>query len=219
MDQHITAVKTIGVVGAGTMGAGIAQVAAQSGFGAVLFDIDPGVLGAAQNQISRFINRSAEKGRITAEEAAAAISRVTGTSDMSNFGVCQIVIEAVPERMELKHQILAELDGIVAQNAILASNTSTLSITQIAGATAHPWRVVGMHFFNPAPLMPLVEVIAGTETATSVLDATIALARALGKTPVQAKDTPGFIVNRVARPFYLEALRMVESGIADHEDD
>ena len=217
MAQNITAVKTIGVVGAGTMGAGIAQIAAQSGFGAVLFDIDPGVLGTAQAQIARFINRAAEKGRISAEEATAAIGRVTGTSDMSNFGVCQIVIEAVPERMDLKHQILTELEGIVANNAILATNTSTLSITQIASAVEHPWRVVGMHFFNPAPLMPLVEVIAGTETTTSVIDATIALARSLGKTPVQAKDTPGFIVNRVARPFYLEALRMVESGVADHE--
>ncbi len=207
--------QKIGVIGAGTMGAGIAQVAAQSGFEVLLYDIAAEVVEGARERIAHFIARLAEKGKLSPEEADAATARLATSTSLAAMRDASFVIEAAPERLELKKQLFNELEAIVRPDTILASNTSTLSITQIGAATASPERVVGMHFFNPPPLLPLVEVIAGAATAPAVVEATLALARAMGKSPVRVKDTPGFIVNRVARPFHLEALRLLEQGVAD----
>ncbi|MGH2541944.1 MAG: 3-hydroxyacyl-CoA dehydrogenase family protein, partial [Ardenticatenaceae bacterium] len=203
-------IRRIGVVGAGTMGAGIAQVAAQGGYEVLLYDVADEIVARAQEQIAHFIRRLAGKGKIATEEAAAAIERITTTSTLDTLRDAQFVVEAAPERLELKKKIFAELEGIVAPGVILATNTSTLSVTLIGAATKSPERVVGMHFFNPAALMPLVEVIAGAATDPAVVNLTVEVARALGKKPVRVKDVPGFIVNRVARPFHLEGLRLLE---------
>lgn len=205
----------IGVVGAGTMGAGIAQVAAQRGIEVLLYDINDQIIAKAQEKIRYFIGRLATKGRISEQDAEAAINRLSVTSQLEGMVDVQIVIEAAPERLPLKQKIFSNLETIVSPETILATNTSTLSITQIASCAQVPERVVGMHFFNPAALMPLVEVISGAATDATVMDATIALAQKMGKKPVRVKDVPGFIVNRVARPFHLEGLRLVEQGVTD----
>lgn len=208
-------IRRVGVVGAGTMGAGIAQVAAQHGYEVVLYDVAEEIVARATDQLAALLRRLAEKGKLTSEAVEATIGRIAGTSTLAEMAAVQIVIEAAPERLDLKRKLFAELESLVAPDAILATNTSTLSVTQIAAATQHPPRVVGMHFFNPAALMPLVEVIAGAATEAGVVETTVALARALGKKPVRVKDSPGFIVNRVARPFHLEGLRLLEQGVAD----
>lgn len=209
-------VQRIGVVGAGTMGSGIAQVAVQSGFEVVLYDIADDILQRATERVAHFIRRAAEKGRITSHEAEAAIARLHTTTSLEDFSTCDFVIEAAPEKLELKQDLFRQLDEITPPHAVLATNTSTLSVTQIGAATQRPDRVVGMHFFNPPPLMPLVEVAAGAMTSEETVQATVDLARQLGKTPVRTQDVPGFIVNRVARPFYLEGLRLLAQGVADH---
>ncbi len=206
----------IGVVGAGTMGSGIAQVAAQSGFDVTLYDIGEEILRRATGRIAHFIRRAAEKGRLSADEAEAAIARLHTTTNLEAFAECDFVIEAAPEQLELKQELFGRLDRIAPAHAVLATNTSTLSVTQIAAATGRPERVVGMHFFNPPPLMPLVEVAAGAMTSEKTVQVTVELAERLGKTPVRTQDVPGFIVNRVARPFYLEGLRLLAHGVADH---
>ncbi|MDQ7028947.1 MAG: 3-hydroxyacyl-CoA dehydrogenase NAD-binding domain-containing protein [Ardenticatenia bacterium] len=208
--------QRIGVVGAGTMGSGIAQVAAQSGFDVVLYDIDDHILRRATDRITHFVRRAAEKGRVTADEAEAAINRLQTTTALEAFAGCDFLIEAAPEQLELKQSLFNRLDCIVPVHAVLATNTSTLSVTQIASATQHPERVVGMHFFNPPPLMPLVEVAAGAMTSEETVHLTVEVAKCMGKTPVRTQDVPGFIVNRVARPFYLEGLRLLAQGVTDH---
>lgn len=207
---------TIGVVGAGTMGRGIAQVAAQYGHDVWLQDVASEIVDAAIAQISHFVRRGAEKGRYPAAEVEAIIRRIHTTTDLSDLAAGDFIIEAVLEDLELKRQVFSRLDTICRPETILATNTSTLSVTAIGGATQRPQRVVGMHFFNPVPLMPLVEVVWGAATAEATMEETVGLAEAWGKTPVVAQDTPGFIVNRVARPFYGEALRLLGEGIADH---
>ncbi len=205
----------IGVVGAGTMGAGIAQVAAWAGHEVVLYDIAQAFVERGGQAIAGFLRRGAEKGKYTLAEAEAALERLTPTTDVSAFAGCGLVVEAAPEDLTLKRELFEQLEGAVGEHAILATNTSTLSVAAIGAAMAHPERLCGMHFFNPAPLMPLVEVIEGPSTAPETVAAVYALALAWGKQPVMAKDTPGFIVNRVARPFYGEALRLVGEGAAD----
>ncbi len=205
----------VGVVGAGTMGAGIAQVAAWSGHRVVLYDVAPDVVARGTAGIARLLRRGAEKGRHTAVEAEAAIARIAGTVDLADFGSCGIVIEAAPERLDLKRDLFARLEAVVHDEAILATNTSTLSVAAIAGGLARPERLCGLHFFNPAPLMPLVEVIRGPRTDPAVAATVAGLARMWGKSPVEVEDRPGFIVNRVARPFYGEALRLLGEGVAD----
>ncbi|GAP62751.1 3-hydroxybutyryl-CoA dehydrogenase [Ardenticatena maritima] len=212
----LESITTIGVIGAGTMGSGIAQVAAQAGYTVRLYDIADDVLQRAVERILHFVNRAAQKGRLDPELARTVPERLHPTTDLHAFADCQVVIEAAPERLDLKQRLFADLESIVAPDAILATNTSTLSVTQIAAATQTPHRVAGMHFFNPAPLMRLVEIVAGAQTAPHVCETLAALAERMGKTPVHAKDVPGFIVNRVARPFYLEGLRLLETGVADH---
>lgn len=213
--MELSAIQKIAVLGAGTMGAGIAQVAAQSGYEVVLYDIADEVVAKAIDKISYFIRRLAAKGRLTTEDAEAAIARLSPTSNLSGLGNVQIVIEAAPERLEIKQQIFKQLDATLPAETILATNTSTISITEIAAVTTIPSRVVGMHFFNPAALMPLVEIISGNATTPAVMDTTFGLAQAMGKTAVRTKDSPGFIVNRVARPFHLEGLRLLEQGVTD----
>jgi 3-hydroxybutyryl-CoA dehydrogenase len=205
----------VGVAGAGTMGAGIAQVAAWAGHRVVLYDValEPVQRGLAG--VAHFLRRGAERGKYPMDEVDQALARISASTDLADFAVCGLVIEAAPERIELKRDLFARIEAIVDPDAILATNTSTLSVASIAGGLAHPARVCGMHFFNPAPLMPLVEVIRGPATRPDVVATVAGLARAWGKTPVEAADSPGFIVNRVARPFYGEGLRMVGEGVAD----
>ncbi|MGH2357829.1 MAG: 3-hydroxyacyl-CoA dehydrogenase family protein, partial [Candidatus Limnocylindria bacterium] len=198
-------IGSIGVLGAGTMGAGIAQVAAEAGLEVRLHDPVVGAVERAQARIGAFLKRKVERGETTAADQAAALARVKPTAALEEVAASPLVIEAIPEDLALKRDAFRRLAAAASPEAILATNTSSLSVARIASATGHPQRVVGMHFFNPVPLMALVEVVAGPMTAADVVADTEQLARKLGKTPVVATDTPGFIVNRVARPYYLEA--------------
>ena len=205
----------IGLMGAGTMGGGIAQVALEHGDEVWLYDALPDAPGRALAHMRGFWQRSVEKGQRTPDEVEALAARFHPATDLDELAACAWVIEAAPEDLALKRNLFQQLDALVQADAVLATNTSSLSITAIAAATERPERVVGMHFFNPAPLLPLVEVVQGARTAEAVVQATVALAERWGKRPVVAQDTPGFIVNRVARPFYLEALRLLGDGVAD----
>jgi 3-hydroxybutyryl-CoA dehydrogenase len=207
----------IGVLGAGTMGSGIAQVAAVAGHPVVLQDVDDAVTGRARAGIDKALSRLVEKGRLTQAEAGAARDRVryVGGADLRGFASCELVIEAIVERLEAKRESMAAVERFLSPDAMLATNTSALSITAIASACRRPERVLGLHFFNPAPVMPLVEVVRGHASSSAVIDVACRLVQRWGKTTVVAADTPGFIVNRVARPFYGEALRILEEAIAD----
>lgn len=205
------------VCGAGTMGSGIAYAAALAGYDVRLYDIAPEPLERGAAQIAKNIQGSIDRGKLTEEQAADVRSRLVTTTSLEDFAGAEIVVEAVIERLDLKQELFAKLEAIVPENAILASNTSSLPITAIGARLHHPERVVGMHFFNPAHVMRLVEVIEGYRTSAEVMERTAAIAKRMGKVPVKAKDTPGFIVNRVARNFYGEAFRIVGEGAATHE--
>lgn len=205
----------IGVAGAGTMGAGIAQVAALAGHAVVLYDLEDAYVQRGLGTLSAAIQRLADKGKLDGEAAAAAIARVTGTTRTADFAPCGLVIEAAPEDIGIKQSLFKAVEAVASPEAVLATNTSTLSVARIAAGLARPGRVCGMHFFNPAPLMPLVEVICGPATEADAAALVTSLAAAWGKTPVAAADRPGFIVNRVARPFYGEALRALGEGLAN----
>jgi len=212
----------IGVVGAGAMGAGIAQLAATHGHTVVLEDTDSTAILRATNATMKNLERLVEKGRLTDEEANAIRGRILLTvgdpsdaSSLDDFRDCAVVIEAVVENLDVKRALFDRLESVVAGDAVLATNTSSLSITAIASGCRHPERVVGIHFFNPPTVMPLVEIVPGLATSGRVTASARALVDSWGKTTVLASDTPGFIVNRVARPFYGEALRIFEEGIAD----
>jgi 3-hydroxybutyryl-CoA dehydrogenase len=200
---------TIAVLGAGTMGAGIAQLAAQSGSDVLLYDIKDEFVQRGVSNIESALQRRVERGKLSAEEKATILGRISTTTKRDNAAQSDLIIEAAPEDINLKREIFASLSALSAPTTILATNTSSLSITSIASAAQGPERVVGMHFFNPAPAMPLVEVIAGRHTSPEVVQAVTQIARGMEKTPVIAADMPGFIVNRVARPFYGEALKIV----------
>ena len=208
--------QTLAVVGAGTMGLGIAQLGVQHGLPTVLFDLSPSALEKAQAAIAAGLGKLVEKNKLTPTARAAALARLTLTTDLADVRA-DCIIEAVVERLDVKHQLFKDLAALNGPETILASNTSSLPITQLAAPVPGPERVVGLHFFNPAPLMPLVEVISGVATAPAVADAVLALARRLGKTPVRAADAPGFIVNRVARHYYVESLKAVEENVAPFE--
>ena len=208
--------QTLAVVGAGTMGLGIAQLGVQHGLPTVLFDLSPSALEKAQAAIAAGLGKLVEKNKLTPTARAAALARLTLTTDLADVRA-DCIIEAVVERLDVKHQLFKDLAALNGPETILASNTSSLPITQLAAPVPGPERVVGLHFFNPAPLMPLVEVISGVATAPAVADAVLALARRLGKTPVRAADAPGFIVNRVARHYYVESLKAVEENVATVE--
>ena len=210
----------IGVVGAGAMGAGIAQVAATHGHSVLLADAQPVALARACSGHAASMARDVEKDRRTRDDADAVLARITyiesgDTASFSAFAACDFVIEAVVEHLSAKQALFRTLETLVSPQAILASNTSSLSIAALGGACRHPERVVGVHFFNPAPLMPLVEIVPAISTAPDTAAAADRLARSWNKTTVFAKDTPGFLVNRMARPFYGESLRMLEEGLAD----
>lgn len=209
-------IKTIGVVGAGTMGQGIAQICAQAGYNTILFDINAQVLEKAQQITIQNLDKGIERGKLTEAQKTAALANLTYTGDTLQLH-CDVAIEAVVERLEVKQSIFRDLAGINAPDTILASNTSSIPITQIAAAVPNPERVVGMHFFNPAHIMKLVEVISGAATSPEVAQTIKQLAEKLDKTAVMAKDSPGFIVNRVARHFYVESLKLQEEGVADVE--
>jgi 3-hydroxybutyryl-CoA dehydrogenase len=209
--------SVIGVLGAGTMGAGIAQLAARSGARTLLHDpfaeaLERGVKGARDG-----LSKEAAKGRLSEQEAQAASERLEPVDEMAALSVCELVIEAAPERLELKHEMYGKLSEIVSERCVIATNTSSLLVTAIATGATHPERVVGMHFFNPAPLMRLLEVVAGVESSDEALALAHATGEAMGKTVIRAKDGPGFIVNRCNRPFGLEALRLLQEQIADVE--
>ncbi len=205
----------IGVLGAGSMGSGIAQVAAQAGHQVVLVDKNEEQLANAKSKLAKVMARLVEKAKLTADEAEAIQARIMYGSNMANFKGCGMVIEAIVENLAIKQQVFAELEGLLDQDAILASNTSSLSIASIAASCKNAERVIGVHFFNPAPLMPLVEIIPAVQTSAKILAETKAMVDSWKKVTVVAKDTPGFIVNRVARPFYGEALKIYEEGVAD----
>ena len=210
-------IEKIGVLGAGTMGSGIAQIAAEAGLEVLVHDPIPGAYERARDRISGFLRRKAEKGEMSDEEAAFALARVGQASGLGELALADLVVEAIPEDLALKRDAFHQLDAAAPDETILATNTSSLPIAQIAAAAQSPERVLGMHFFNPVPLMALVEVVAGPMTEPAVIDATALAARRLGKTPVVAADTPGFIVNRVARPLYLESIRILGEGMAPVE--
>ncbi len=195
------------------MGAGIAQVAIARGLSVVLYDAMPAALHRGVERIRAGLERAVERGRLTAQARDAALDRLTTAATLDDLAAAPFVVEAVPEDLTLKREIFTALSRLCAPDAILATNTSSLSVTKIAAAVEHPERVGGMHFFNPVPALPLVEVIAGHLTADATVEAITALAQRLGKTPVRAKDTPGFIVNRVARHFYGEPLRIMAEGV------
>jgi 3-hydroxybutyryl-CoA dehydrogenase len=200
----------IGVIGAGTMGSGIALVAATAGHKVIVVDKFPGAIERAAETNRQSIRKSVEKGKMTAEQAEAVLSRISYHQELSFLKGASLVIEAVVEDLSVKQLLFKEVEETVDSDCILASNTSSLSITSIAGACKHPERFVGIHFFNPATLMPLVEVIPGVQTSPSILAVAYASVASWGKSAVLAKDTPGFIVNRVARPFYGESIRIFE---------
>jgi 3-hydroxybutyryl-CoA dehydrogenase len=201
----------IAVVGAGTMGAGIAQVAARAGLLVRLLDAVPGAAERGLQRARADLDRLVERGRMAASERDAALERLSAAARSGDLAGCEALIEAVPEDLDLKRSVFREVDEVLP-DALLATNTSTLSVSAIAAAIRDPSRLVGMHFFNPAPLMPLVEVVAGDATSRDAVGAAEALARQLGKRPLVVRDTPGFIVNRVARPYYGEALRILADG-------
>jgi 3-hydroxybutyryl-CoA dehydrogenase len=199
------------------MGSGIAQIVAEAGIEAVVHDPIEGAYRRAHERIAGFLARKVEKGQLDAAAAAAALDRLNPAASVEELAAVDLVVEAIPEELELKRDAFRRLDAAAEPETVLATNTSSLSVARIASATGHPERVVGMHFFNPVPLMALVEVVPGPRTAPDVAEAAVSAARRLGKTPVVAADTPGFIVNRVARPFYLEAMRMAADGAAGIE--
>lgn len=206
---------TIGILGSGAMGSGIAQVAATAGHEVLVFDTNREALKKASEKLQKILNRLVEKGRITPQESKAIFGRILMVNSMDAFSEAGLVIEAIVENLEIKKTVFGQLEKIVSEDCILATNTSSLSVASIAAACKKPSRVVGIHFFNPAPLMKLVEVIPAVQTDEKVVNKARLLIESWGKLVVLAKDTPGFIVNRVARPFYGEALRILEEGIAD----
>ncbi len=212
-------IKKIGVLGAGAMGNGIAQLAAQIGCNVILRDIKDEYVERGMKNIDKFLSKSVEKGKMQAAEKGAVMGRIKGTTDMSLLKEVDFVLEAVIEDLELKKRVFKELDQLCRPEVVLASNTSSMSLTEIGSATRRPDKVCGMHFFNPAPLMRLVEVIRGFLTSDETVAITTDLARKMGKVTVEVKkDSPGFIVNRIMIPHMLEAIRIVEEGIASKED-
>lgn len=206
---------TVAVVGAGTMGQGIAQVALLAGHRVLLHDAAPGAARAGGEAVAGRLERLAAKGRLGAGAYEEALARLAPVESVADLAQAAVAVEAVVEDLAVKRALFAELEAVVAGDCLLATNTSSLPVTAVAGALRSPGRLVGMHFFNPAPLLPLVEVVAGAATGPEAVGRACALAAAWGKTPVRCTDTPGFLVNRIARPFYAEALRLYEERVAD----
>jgi 3-hydroxybutyryl-CoA dehydrogenase len=209
--------EKIAVLGAGTMGAGIAQVAAQAGFATLVYDIKQEFIDAGLDRVKNFLEGSRLRGKISAEQERTILDRFQTSTRLQDTQGSALVIEAAPEKLDLKRDIFKQLDAICGPETLLATNTSSFNVTAIAAGTRHQERVLGLHFFNPPPLMALVEVIQGDRTSSATMEKATALMKAMGKTPARAKDTPGFIVNRIARPFYNEGLRILGDGDASVE--
>ena len=205
-------VRRIGVVGLGAMGAGIAQVAVEAGFEVVGREVSDDLGEAARDRIGHFLTRKVEKGTRTQEERDAAVERFATTTDLATLADCDVVIEAIVEELEPKRELFAELERLCRPDTVLATNTSALSVTEIAAATSSPERVVGMHFFNPAPLMPLVEVVRAELSSDAVVETALDLVQRLGKVPVPCHDTPGFVVNRVLIPLLNDCVRVLDEA-------
>lgn len=205
----------VAVVGSGTMGQGIAQIAATHGHKVVLYDVFPEAVKTAKGKLEKILNRLVEKGRLEPSRAKEIIDNILFSNDLNDCAESGLVIEAIIENLDIKKQVFKDLEALVSDTTILATNTSSLSVASIAAACQNPERVIGIHFFNPAPLMKLVEIIPAIQTSSPTLERANAIIQSWGKLKVTAKDTPGFIVNRVARPFYGEALRIYEEGLAD----
>ena len=212
-------IKMIGVLGAGSMGNGIAQVAAQAGYQVVMRDIEDRFVDNGLKAIGKFLAKSVEKGKMTEDQKKGVLGRIKGTTRMEDLKDADFVIEAVFEDLELKKSIFKQLDELIRPGVILTTNTSSMSITEISMSTKRPEKVAGMHFFNPAPLMKLVEVIRGYHTNDETVHTIMDMAKKMGKEPVEVKkDTPGFIVNRLMIPHMVEAIKMLEEGVATAED-
>jgi len=210
-------IRTIGVIGAGTMGHGIAQVAAQSGYDVLLVDVAPQALERGVSQIGKGLERLVSKGKLAAEERDQALSRLSSHGELAALDRADLVVEAVVEKLEVKRSVFGELDRICPPHAILASNTSSISITKIAASTSRPGKVIGMHFMNPVPVMQLVEIIRGLATDQQTYDAVEAASRKMGKTPVEVHDAPGFVSNRVLMPMINEAVYCLYEGVGKAE--
>jgi 3-hydroxybutyryl-CoA dehydrogenase len=208
-------VSRVGVVGAGTMGSGIAQVAALGGYETVIYDVSPDLAEAGAAALRQALDKGADRGRWSEDEAKEASARVETTAELDGLAGCELVIEAAPERVDLKREIFTKLAEILKPEAVLASNTSSLRVTDIADGVPQPERVVGMHFFNPPALMKLVEVVATERSSEAALTAATEVGERMGRTPIRAKDSPGFVANRLARPYTLESLRILGDGVAD----
>ena len=210
--------KTVGVLGCGLMGAGIAQVSAAAGYKTIVREVEDGVLKKGIGRIEKFLSGGVEKGKVTAEEKDRTLANLSGTTKLEELKDCDLVIEAIIENVEEKAKAYRVLDGVVAEHAIFCSNTSSLCITELAATTKRPDRFAGLHFFNPVPLMKLVEVIRGLTTSDDTYQQVFAFAQSLGKEPITAPDKPGFIVNRLLVPYLLDAIRSYEHGLGTVED-
>ena len=211
-------IRTVGVVGLGTMGAGIAQLCAQAGFETVGREVSDELGERGRSTIRRYLDRGVDKGRLEPAERDAALARLALTTELGDLAGCDLVIEAIVEDVGAKRALFAELDGMVGADAILATNTSALSVTEIAAATARPERVVGLHFFNPAPVLPLVEVVQTELTDPAVYEAAYGFAEALGKEPIRCHDTPGFVVNRILIPLLNDCVRVLDEARVTPDD-
>jgi len=209
--------KKVGVIGAGTMGSGIAQVFAQNGYEVILVDVEQRLIDNGLAAIKKFLDKLVEKGKIDSQSAQETIRRITPNLDLAACSDCGLVVEAVTENVAVKKDIFARLDKLCSPDSILATNTSTISVTLLGAATRRPEKVAGMHFMNPVPLMPLVEVVRGLATADAVIEEIVARSKELGKTPVVVNDSPGFVSNRVLMPMINEAIFCLETGVADRE--
>jgi 3-hydroxybutyryl-CoA dehydrogenase len=214
----MSSIRTVGIIGAGTMGNGIAQACAVAGLEAVMVDINEAAVERGRSAIAGSLERLVKKDKLSAADRDAALARVRGSTDYEALKSAQIVIEAATENHELKLKILRQVDALVAPEVILASNTSSISITQLAAATGRADRFIGMHFFNPVPMMALVEIIRGLATSDATHDTVYALAQALGKTPITVRNSPGFVVNRILVPMINEAFFVLAEGVASAED-
>ncbi len=211
-------IRRVGVVGCGLMGSGIVEVAARNGYEVIVRELTPELMQKGLDRLDASMRRAVERGKLDEAGRQAARARIQGTTALADLAGADLVVEAVIERMDEKKTVLRELDRLVGPETILVSNTSSLSITEMAAATSHSDRVVGLHFFNPVPVMPLVEIVRGLTTPDAVLQRVREFAQSLGKTVVVTKDTPGFIVNRLLVPYLLDAIRVLELGVASRED-
>ena len=207
----------IGIIGSGTMGIGIAQVAATSGCEVFLYDANSAQTEKSLTNLKKILDRLVEKQKISSEKSEEVFNKIKPCNDLQDFATCDLIIEAIVENKEIKTKVFQNLEEIVSENCVISSNTSSISITSLSSELKNPERFIGIHFFNPAPLMPLVEIIPGLLTKEKLAGEIFSLVKSWGKTPVIAKDVPGFIVNRIARPFYGEALRIVEENLATIE--